>query len=528
MVYTDTMPRHGKGQSAHEKSERNEFLSKPEHELLFNMFTPKSWSLCTTVAQVLEGENGRWKLRDSGILCFIKDHVQKSFFLRLYDLDNKRITWQMELYLEIAIERPTHKLMTFDGDNCRIGLNFHNEGDCSRMQSIINDKVCRRNQSGPSIRRQNDTEPVPNPSAGAMTKMDRLAQNAKGFGNKLMDLGDLSLLSQKTKDIPGNQIKKDHSYQRKTAGNKRGNRGLQKSDIGLPSNFKVVSGYNQMVKAQQGERQKKQQLPPGVNDTEDLHKWMLDLLKNPAYADLLSQCNIDETNISKGNNATVVYRFVQDKKDRISADFNRKSMARPGHAPPPIPSGPPSRALPPPGKGRNKIAPPVPDYGRGLPPIPQNLPPSPSQGIYGSGNVPPQKPKVPAPVTGPGGPPPPPPPPPGGPAAPPPPPAPMLPPPKPSSSNNNAPKPPTKTPQPASVDPQSQLMAAIRNRGGASGGGLKKVDQSELKKNDSISDDTGSNDMAAQLRRQLEDARKFMESSDEEEEDDDSEWDDSD
>merc|ERR1711957_344374 len=112
------MSNHGGAYS--KKSDRSLYLTEQEHNKLFELFTDRSYSLCTTVAQVMEGRQGRWTLKDDGILCFVKDHTRKSFFLRLFNLTTMQVSWEMELYLEMAMNIPKDFFMTFDGDLCSL------------------------------------------------------------------------------------------------------------------------------------------------------------------------------------------------------------------------------------------------------------------------------------------------------------------------------------------------------------------------------------------------------------------------
>ena len=546
MVYTDTMPRKGKV-DYHEKSDKSEWLNPQENHRLVTLFSYKSWSLCTTICQILEGEGGKWRFREHGVLCFIKDHIKKSFFLRMFNLDDMRLTWEMELYLEISIERPTEKLLTFDGDCCRIGLNFAYGKDCSRMAEIINDKVCRRNSG--------KRRPVP-PQPGAdgdhsyQTQDGRQQPPARSSGmmnNIVNSMTDVNLIGPKTRDIPGSQVKKDH-YSQQKQGKKKG--GLSKADIGTPMNFKIMGGYNmQLQKNKENKMHNNNNIGPnypshqGNSQEENLDLWMNDVFKDPAISDLLRSVNIDKTNYKKGNNAKVIYDFVQNKGvDKIQKDYQTKraTLRKPASGPPPPPTSRPKSQPPPPPVDHNrkgKKAPPIPgskgmNLPQNLPPPPSNLPPPPN--LKGPTSLPTtvNKPQVNQGISVPPGPPPP------GPPGPPPPPPPagqIAPPATKITKAATTTNPSTRAPQneapqqkQTNNNPQSALMAAIRNTGGASNYGLKKVDRDEIERQRSeiTEPDTGeSDDFAAQLRKQLEEQRKFIRDSDDEDGDDDSEWD---
>ena len=202
------------------KSDRSLYLTEQEHNKLFELFTNRSYSLCTTIAQVLEGKQGRWSMKDDGVLCFVKDHQKKSFFLRLFNLSNMSCTWEMELYLEMSMNIPKDFFMTFDGDVCRIGINFFKAEECSRMHQIINEKVCRRS-NGPRVGKLSSNHNY-NPYQATMNKHQNVNKDLQLLGN--------------VKQIPGNQMSKDHESQvrqeRKRKKKKKGR--LDKSQISVP------------------------------------------------------------------------------------------------------------------------------------------------------------------------------------------------------------------------------------------------------------------------------------------------------
>ena len=200
---------------------------------------------------MLEGRQGRWTLKDDGVLCFVKDHTRKSFFLRLFNLSTMQVSWEMELYLEMAMNIPKDFFMTFDGDLCRVGVNFYKAEECSRMHQIINEKVCRRSGSqrarelNATKRGQNQSQPN-----GGSASHGNMNQNINGSGhssvynpyqatinkhqNQMMSDKELLVLG-KVKQIPGNQMFKDHESQlkiRKKRKKKKG--GIDKSQIGVP------------------------------------------------------------------------------------------------------------------------------------------------------------------------------------------------------------------------------------------------------------------------------------------------------
>merc|ERR1712157_503428 len=324
------------------KNDINEYLTTPEHQQLFAKFTPRSWTLCTTVAQVLEGYNGQWRLRNCGILCFIKDHIKKSFFLRLYDLNdpNPGASWNLELYLEIAIEMPTKSLLTFDGEGCRIGLNFSYESDCERMFTMINEKVCRRNNNqksksalrsdGAHSNNNNNSNHhhhtsnhhhTPNAAVGKMDKMLGQQQKQKYSAfDKLTKLSGLSNLVGDSKDLKGQQMQMEHRYQQKT-GKKKGK--LTVADISTPSEFRVTGGYNM----ERNKMNQKSRAEAAHMSEAEKQKWMIEVESDPLLKEFLLS-NAHQLKIETTKDRDLAVTFYNKNKHALQERKNR-SVRRP-------------------------------------------------------------------------------------------------------------------------------------------------------------------------------------------------------
>lgn len=493
-----------------EKSEKSQHLTPDEHTKLWGLFAPKSYSLCTTISQVLIGQQGRWRVHDNGVLCFVKDHVRKSFFLRLFNLMTNQVSWEMELYLEMEIKSPKPYFMTFDGDTHRIGLNFYKEEDCNRMNRIINEKVCRRNSMKPS---RTAAPPLSNYYTDTLRKEPN---------NDLKCLG-------RTQNIPGGQMAIDAAKQTRDRG-RRKKGGLSKADIGVPmaDTFQIKDGYR--LHQQSG------QVDARPNPQE--------YLKNPAVQDLLERAGITEAHMRSDSAAQEqIYRFIDTMGIQKIENYHKKNSMRPDGLPaqkpkapqprqhqynPPLPSHPvsqhgtlrkPPPPVPtnPPPRRPNKPPPPPPSGGRGpAPPVPR-----PSKPVVGA-RVPNSRPKEVAPVPS------------GVPAPPPPPP----PPPMPGSGPMNgvvAPRAPVKPeivqrPSSAefsrsntssSVAPSSELLQAIQT-----GIKLNKVsERPEMGSKPSLHDSSEDIDMAEQLRKALTKYRETRASSGEDTSENDSDWD---
>ena len=63
-------------------------LSDEENELVFSLVGHRRQTKATAVVQMFHAQPDRskWNKVKTGVICFVKDNIKKSYFLRLYDL----------------------------------------------------------------------------------------------------------------------------------------------------------------------------------------------------------------------------------------------------------------------------------------------------------------------------------------------------------------------------------------------------------------------------------------------------------
>ena len=83
-------------------------LSKEENQTVTALIGPKCVSLSTTVAQVYRSEgpshNYRWNKRTCGVVCFVKDNLRRSYFIRVYDMDRMVLVFDQEIYNQFRFD----------------------------------------------------------------------------------------------------------------------------------------------------------------------------------------------------------------------------------------------------------------------------------------------------------------------------------------------------------------------------------------------------------------------------------------
>ena len=63
-------------------------LSDAENDLLFTMVGNRKQTKASAVVQMFHAhpDRGQWSKFKTGVVCFVKDNVKKSYYIRLYDL----------------------------------------------------------------------------------------------------------------------------------------------------------------------------------------------------------------------------------------------------------------------------------------------------------------------------------------------------------------------------------------------------------------------------------------------------------
>ncbi|XP_044041432.1 LOW QUALITY PROTEIN: WASP like actin nucleation promoting factor b [Siniperca chuatsi] len=435
-------------------------LTTQENECLFNHLGRKCITLSSAVVQVFTADrNSSWNKRCCGVACLVKDNPQRSYFIRVLDIKDGKITFEQELYNNFSIYLPRPYFITFAGDTCQVGLNFASEEETKRFRGHLTELIGRKQRK--TEKRRDPPNGPTLPMATVDIKNPEIS-NVQRYHNN----------SQVNNIVHSSFPKRE----KKAKGKKKR---LTKADIGTPSNFQHIGhvGWD-------------------PNTGFDLNNL------DPELKNLFDMCGISEAQLKDKETSKVIYDFIE-KKGGVEAVKNE--LRRQAPPPPPSRGGPP----PPPPHHSSAPPPPPPARGRGAPP-----PPPPSRAPFSAPPPPPpSRPGMSAP---------PPPPPSRGYLPPPPPPAhasipvaPPPPPPPPSSStpsSTGAPPPPLLSPPPGPPPPAPPLSTEANGGDGSlpSSGGksallsqiregtqLKKVEQKERP----VSSNTGRDALLDQIRQ---------------------------
>ncbi|XP_058127493.1 actin nucleation-promoting factor WASL-like isoform X3 [Anopheles coustani] len=428
-------------------------LTNEENDQLFRLLGRRCQTLSTAVVQLYTTQSpahASWVKRCTGALCFIKDNMRKSYYFRLYCLKANLMVWEQELYEKIEVTQPKPYLITFEGQDGIVALNFATDDEAAGFMSTtlttVHNRNRRRDERVKRTSTRKDPPPARPPPLSTMVGGSQHS-DASDTGVTYRMKQPPTTVSAFQQPYPVHQqqhsqqlANQPHQKPRKVKGMGK----LSKADIGTPSNFKHVTHVGW-----------------------DPHHGFDLSGEEDTLKPFLAKAGVRDQHLKDRDTCAFIYDFIQTNNvlGQVKSESSGKKQKPP--APPPHQNQP----------DNGQRNPPPPPPHRTLPPLPPTTPPK----VAGSGG-PPAVTRPPPPLQSTPGPPPPPPPPPamtGGPIPPPPPPA-MMPPVKglaptiPGGAAGGA------------QDDRSALLDSIRK-----GTTLKKVDQSALSTGSSSGDTRG-------------------------------------
>ncbi|XP_037943736.1 neural Wiskott-Aldrich syndrome protein [Teleopsis dalmanni] len=496
-------------------------------------------SLNTAVVQIFKTEgsaHSHWKKKHTGIVCFIKDNAIRSYFLRAYCLMKEELIWEHKIYDGMKIIKARPFLLTFEGHDGHIGLNFVSEDECDSFYRAVDTMIENRNRKKLEKRSRPKSQNAPNAPPGVdISSRQPMSHTMTDSSVQLRNhpkLGTVTITPTPAMPPPKNFLTAGVGLSSTSSKDKK--RKVTKADISTPTNFRHVTHVG-------WDADKGFDYQGGGND---------EMLKT-----FFAKAGVSESELEDRATRQFIYDFVESNNVLASVQSERFEDPKPvaAVAPPPVPTrhhhnqngnAPNQRTAPPPPPARQP-PPPVPTTvpGSARQPAPPTRPPP-----INIPAPPPAPPTISAPAVAP----PPPPPPPPAAMPPPPPPIPSLVPP--TITTTHAPN-ETKSSAsnvPVVNDTRNALMESIRK-----GTTLKKVDTSalstgsgdsrsdlmseirmgielrpaqnrELGVNRSSDDGAGTDALADALRRALQERGRVIQSSDDESASsgNDDEWDD--
>ncbi|KAK4015646.1 hypothetical protein OUZ56_030621 [Daphnia magna] len=193
-------------------------LSIRENNTLFKLIGLRCNSMASAVVQVCFADppsRSQWNLRHCGVLCFIKDNIKHSYYLRVFCLDRQSVVWEQELYSSFEYCSPRPHFHTFEGDDCRVGLNFANDAEAEFFLMAIEENMRIKSEKRERRRlSQQQLQPLVKPTP-------------------VVTNGSASKTTVRTTTITNSVMTKKSKKDK--------NKKITKADIGLPSDFKHLS-----------------------------------------------------------------------------------------------------------------------------------------------------------------------------------------------------------------------------------------------------------------------------------------------
>ncbi|XP_051524415.1 actin nucleation-promoting factor WAS-like isoform X2 [Myxocyprinus asiaticus] len=304
-------------------------------------------SLSSAVVQLLmalPSEPTRWTLQQSGVVCFVKDSPQRSYFIRLYDIKAGKLVWEQEIYNQLMYQRVKPFFHTFPGDDCQVGLNFADLTEADIFFAVVEEKISQRNnrfekqqRKGSVSRDPGALPPLPPPNGSITPTMPPSVP-----------------ITVQNQIIPTKSKKEKKQKEKK---NKKKGSKLLKGDIGAPSGFTHVGHL-------------------GMNSNN----------LDPDLMKLLSCAGISEADLKDSETSQIIYDVIERSGGMEAVKMAMNQQVPGGHrgSLPQVPTGLSSAPPPPPGRTGPLPPAPGPIQSSGPPSTRGSLPPTPPRGHSGS------------------------------------------------------------------------------------------------------------------------------------------------
>ncbi|KAM6929096.1 actin nucleation-promoting factor WAS-like [Lycodopsis pacificus] len=341
-----------RGSKAKLDSVRSSLLNSQENEQLEELLGRRCASMAAAVAQLfmaLPHSPSMWSLQHTGVVCFIKDNPQRSYFIRMFDLKTGSQVWEQEIYNQLVYSSPQPYFHTFAADDCQVGLNFALQQEAEGFQNAVEEKINQRHN-----RHDRKQRPPPPSDRGALPRLPEIGSPGSpgSLHMTTVDIQNPDIHTSRYRSTPSPAASISLTSKGKKD-KKKGKKGpkFSKADIGAPSGFKHVShvGWD----------------PNNIDP--DLWK-------------LLSKAGISEDEMKDEKTSQLIYNVIEQSGGMEAVKREMNQAGGPPPPPPgrqgPLPPVPGSSApTPPPPRGRSGPLPPVPGHSpRGLPP--SNPPPA--------------------------------------------------------------------------------------------------------------------------------------------------------
>nr|BAN20675.1 wiskott-aldrich syndrome protein [Riptortus pedestris] len=278
-------------------------LTQDENDTVFSLLGFKCQTMVTTVVELYTTggpSSGEWQLRETGVLCFVKDSAKRSYFFRLYCPVRRKLLWEHEIYNNIDYLTPTPFLHTFEAENCIAGFNFASEEEGKKVRDVLRETMESKKQRRERRNRNHSTS---------------MAKNTHEMNGMNINMNTNPVIHEPLVKHPSKKV---------------GKRKYTKADIGVPQDFRHVShvGWD-------------------PNKGFDLDKGV-----DPQLRDFFSQAGVSETHLQDKETRDFIYDFINRNGgiEKVKEEMEPPPIPTRGRTAPPRPPvrlGPPPPPPPP-------------------------------------------------------------------------------------------------------------------------------------------------------------------------------------
>ncbi|KAM8706424.1 hypothetical protein ACLKA7_010663 [Drosophila subpalustris] len=319
-------------------------------------------TLNTAVVQIYKTEgsaHSHWKKKHTGVLCFVKDSAIRSYFLRAYCLIQNELIWEHEIYDGLKIIKSRPFLLTFEGSDGYVGLNFVSEDECDSFFRIVDATIDQRNRKRLEKRNRQKSQQAPNAPSAPLPREPARPPSIQGRSTSTMDSAPVQLRNNKigtvtlTPAAPSPAPTKNFlssNFGLSGSGGKDKKRKVTKADISQPTNFVHISHVG-------WDADKGFDMSGNEND---------EMLTN-----FFVKAGVSESELNDRDTRAFIYDFIQSNNVLASVKEEIKSPTEPTpHMPPPVPSRQVHHSQ----NGNQRSAPPPPPARQPPPPLPTTAP----------------------------------------------------------------------------------------------------------------------------------------------------------
>ena len=224
-----------------DKHRGSTLLKLEENEQVFQLIGNRCQCLAAGVIQLYLTEpplHKEWIKKTTGIITLIRDNPRRSFFLRLYCLQRKAMLWEHEVYNAMDYKAPLTYFHTFEAEDCMAAFNFASDTDAVTLRNILLGKLNAKRQ-----RRQQRRSKIEGEGQHGATLPWRNQSNTSPAAFSTGSTSNLLNGTPATIDV-NRSASSSSIYKTKKKKRDKAKKKLTKDDIGPPSNFRHVMGWN--------------------------------------------------------------------------------------------------------------------------------------------------------------------------------------------------------------------------------------------------------------------------------------------